>query len=31
MDAGLSLAWSAGITVFFFMISYSLYQRAVAS
>ena len=29
-DAWLSLAWSAGITVVFFLTSYVLYQRAAA-
>jgi ABC transporter DrrB family efflux protein len=29
-DAWLSLAWSAGITVVFFVTSYALYQRAAA-
>jgi ABC transporter DrrB family efflux protein len=29
-DAWLSLAWSAGITVVFFLTSYALYQRAAA-
>ncbi len=29
-DAWLSLAWSAGITVVFFLTSYTLYQRAAA-
>jgi hypothetical protein len=28
--AGVSLAWSAGITVVFFVASYVLYQRAAA-
>jgi len=29
-DAWISLAWSAGITVVFFLTSYALYQRAAA-
>jgi hypothetical protein len=29
-DAWVSLAWSAGITVVFFALSYVLYQRAAA-
>lgn len=29
-DAWVSLAWSAGITVVFFLTSYALYQRAAA-
>ena len=29
-DAWLSLAWSAGMTVVFFLVSYALYQRAAA-
>jgi ABC transporter DrrB family efflux protein len=29
-DAWVSLAWSAGITVVFFLITYALYQRATA-
>jgi oleandomycin transport system permease protein len=29
-DARVSLAWSAGITVVFFLTSYALYQRAAA-
>jgi hypothetical protein len=29
-DTWVSLAWSAGITVVFFLTSYALYQRAAA-
>ena len=30
-DVWLSLAWSAGIAIVFFVVSYSLYRRAAAT